>query len=136
MTPDTKAIQPYLDFRDRYNVPIWLGESGENTDAWIAQYVSLLESNDIGWAFWPYKKMEATSAVVTITPPAGWDKIVAFAKLPRGLGQVKERLTARPAQDVIDKAFAGLLENIQLQNCHTNPGYLKALGLKPVSASE
>lgn len=136
MTPDKKAIQPYLDFRDRYNVPIWLGESGENTDAWIAQYASLLESNDIGWAFWPYKKMGTTSAVVTITPPAGWDQIVAFAKLPRGLGQVKERLTARPSQDVIDKAFTGLLENIQLQHSHTNPGYLKALGLKSVSASK
>jgi len=47
----------------------------------------LLEKNNIGWAFWPYKKMEKDSAVVTITPPEGWDKIVAFAKLPRGLGQ-------------------------------------------------
>lgn len=136
MTPDKEAIQKYLDFRDRYNVPIWLGESGENTDAWIMKYRRLLESNDIGWAFWPYKKMQATSAVVTITPPAGWDQIVAFAKLPRGLGEVKERLTARPPQSVIDRAFAGLLENIQLQHCHVNPGYVDALGLKPVSAPQ
>ena len=30
--PNEEAIREYLDFRDRYNVPIWLGESGENTD--------------------------------------------------------------------------------------------------------
>ena len=136
MTPDEKAIQQYLDFRERYNVPIWLGESGENTDEWITQYVGLLEKNNIGWALWPYKKMEKTSAVVTIKPPEGWDQIVAFAKLPRGTGQVEERLKTRPAQETIDRAFAGLLENIQLQHCHTNPGYLKALGLKPVSVSQ
>jgi len=134
MTPDQKAVQKYVDFRDKYNVPVWLGESGENTDAWIATYRAVLEKNDIGWAFWPYKKMAKTSAVVTITPPEGWDQIVAFAKLPRDMGHVKERVTARPSQDVIDRAFAGLLENIQLRNCHVNAGYLSALGMKPVSA--
>ena len=134
MTPDQKAVQKYVDFRDKYNVPVWLGESGENTDAWIATYRAVLEKNDIGWAFWPYKKMAKTSAVVAITPPEGWDQIVAFAKLPRDMGHVKERVTARPSQDVIDRAFAGLLENIQLRNCHVNAGYLSALGMKPVSA--
>ena len=66
---DEPVIQPYLDFREKYNVPIWLGESGENTDEWIAQFVALMEKHNIGWAFWPYKKMGKTSAVVTITPP-------------------------------------------------------------------
>ena len=134
MTPDQKAVQKYVDFRDKYDVPVWLGESGENTDAWIATYRAVLEKNDIGWAFWPYKKMAKTSAVVAITPPEGWDQLVAFAKLPRDMGHVKERVTARPSQEVIDRAFAGLLENIQLRNCHVNAGYLSALGMKPVSA--
>jgi endoglucanase len=133
---DESVIRQYLDFRDRYNVPLWMGESGENTDEWIAQFVALLEKNDISWAFWPYKKMEKTSAVVTITPPVGWDQIVAFAKLPRGTGHVEERLKVRPDQETIDKAFASLLENIQVQHCHVNAGYLTALGLKPVSATQ
>lgn len=130
---DISVIQQYLDFRDRYNVPIWMGESGENTDEWIAQFVTLLNNNDIGWTFWPYKKMSKTSAIVTVSPPDGWDKIVAFAKLPRGTGQVEERLKARPDQETINRAFAGLLANIELKNCHVNEGYLKALGVKRVS---
>jgi endoglucanase len=133
---DDSVIQQYLDFRDKYNVPIWLGESGENNDQWISQFVALMDKHNIGWAFWPYKKMGNTSAVVTITPPEGWDQIVAFAMLPRGTGQVEERLKTRPDQETIHTAFAGLLENIQLQHGHTNAGYLKALDLKPVSVSQ
>jgi len=128
------AIQEYVDFRQKYSVPLWLGESGENTDEWVAQFRELLEKNDIGWTFWPYKKMEKSSAIVTITPPEGWDKIVAFAKLPRGTGNTEARLKERPDQATIDQAFRGLLENIKLEHCRTNAGYLNALGMKSVSA--
>ncbi len=37
------AIQEYLDFRDKHNVPVWMGESGENTDEWIGSFRTLLE---------------------------------------------------------------------------------------------
>ena len=127
-----------MDFRERFEVPIWMGESGENTDQWIEQFVKALEKNNIGWAFWPYKKMEKSSAVVSIIPPADWGKIVEFAKLPRGTSHAQERLKARPEQEPINRAFAELLENVRLQKCRLNDGYLRALGMKtdlvPVSA--
>lgn len=128
--PDESVIRPYIDFRDHYDVPIWLGESGENTDDWISQFVKTLESNNIGWAFWPYKKMEKSSAVVSIIPPADWGKIVEFAKLPRGTAHVEERLKTRPEQETINRAFEELLENIRLEKCRVNAGYLKAVGMK------
>ena len=137
--PDESAIRQYIDFREQYDVPIWMGESGENTDEWISQFVRTLESNTIGWAFWPYKKMEKPSAVVSIIPPADWGKIVEFAKLPRGAAQVEERLKARPEQETIRHAFDELLENVRLEKCRLNAGYLKALGMKsdvaPVSSA-
>ena len=136
--PDESVIRQYIDFRERYDVPIWMGESGENTDEWIAQFAKALEKNNIGWAFWPYKKMQKPSAVVSIIPPADWEKIVEFAKLPRGTGHVEERLKARPEQETITRVFAELLESVRLQKCRVNEGYLKALGMKsdvaPVSA--
>jgi len=52
------AIQEYVDFRDKHDVPVWMGESGENTDEWISSYRTLLEQNEIGWCFWPYKKAD------------------------------------------------------------------------------
>lgn len=132
--PDESVIREYIDFRERYDVPIWMGESGENTDDWIAQFVKTLEKNNIGWAFWPYKKMEKSSAVVSIIPLADWGKIVEFAKLPRGTAHVEDRLKARPEQKTIDGAFAELLESIRLQKCRVNEGYLKALGMKSGAA--
>jgi endoglucanase len=128
--PDESVIRQYIDFRDRYDVPIWMGESGENTDDWIAQFVKVLEKNNIGWAFWPYKKMEKPSAVVSIIPPADWGKIVEFAKLPRGTAHVEQRLKARPEQETITRAFSELLENVRLEKCRVNEGYLRALGIK------
>ena len=132
--PDESVVRQYLDFRERYDVPIWMGESGENTDEWIAQFVITLEKNNIGWAFWPYKKMEKSSAAVSIIPPPDWREIVEFAKLPRGTANVEERLKARPEQETITRAFAGFLESVRLQNCRVNAGYLKALGLNSVIA--
>ena len=128
--PDESVLRQYIDFRERYDVPIWMGESGENTDEWIAQFVKALEKNSIGWAFWPYKKMEKSSAVVSIIPPADWGKIVEFAKLPRGTAHAEERLKARPEKENITRAFAELLESVRPQKCRVNEGYLKALGMK------
>ena len=59
--PDESVLRQYIAFREHYDVPIWMGESGENTDEWIAQFAKSLEKNQIGWAFWPYKKMEKSS---------------------------------------------------------------------------
>jgi endoglucanase len=130
MPPVQRAIQEYVDYRDRYKVPIWLGESGENTDQWIQQFVSILEKNDIGWCFWPYKKMQKTSCMVSIQPPMYWDEIVAFAKLPQGTGNAEKLIAARPSLEHARKALDDLLEKIRLESCYPNAGYFQALGLK------
>jgi endoglucanase len=125
--PEQATVQKYIDFREKNNVPIWLGESGENQDEWIAQFARLLEKNDIGWAFWPYKKMDATSSPVTFPQPEHWAEIVAYAKLGRNLSDVEKRQAQRPGQAVIDRAFASLLENIQFAHETVNSGYIHAL---------
>ena len=122
------AIQEYLDFRDKHSVPIWMGESGENTDEWIGSFRTLLEHNNIGWCFWPYKKLNATSCVVSINPPADWDAIVDFADGPRTT--FEEVRKHRPSKEKVEKALSDYLEGIKFSNCRVNQGYLKALGLK------
>lgn len=128
--PDQSVIQDYLNFRDRYDVPIWLGESGENTDEWIAQFVRTLEKNNVGWCFWPYKKMEKTSAVVSFAKPPHWDEVLAYAKIPQLSGETEKRIGARPSLELAREALRDLLQKIRFENCSVNSGYLKALGLK------
>jgi aryl-phospho-beta-D-glucosidase BglC (GH1 family) len=49
--PNTEeAIARFLALRDKYRVPIWLGESGENTNEWFRECVELVEKHRIGWA--------------------------------------------------------------------------------------
>lgn len=128
--PAAATISSFTAFRDRYHVPIWLGESGENTDDWIRSFTAVLEQEKIGWAYWPYKKMEKNSAVVSITPPAHWNEIVAYAKQRRGTGNAEKQLAARPSPEVAAAALKELLTNVRLEHCRVNRGYLEALGLK------
>jgi endoglucanase len=45
-----------LELRNNQNVPVWLGECGENSNTWYTNLVSLCESENIGWSMWPLKK--------------------------------------------------------------------------------
>jgi aryl-phospho-beta-D-glucosidase BglC (GH1 family) len=128
MTVNQDAIQEYLAFRDKHNVAVWMSESGENTDEWIDSFRKLLEAHDIGWCFWPYKKLDATSCLVSINSPADWAAIVAFADGPRTT--FEEVRKHRPPKEKTQKALSDYLERIKFANCRINQGYLKALGLR------
>src|SRR4029079_5153973 len=67
--PDQKVVQEYIDFANQHQVPLFMGESGENSDDWIARFHTTLEQNQISWCFWPYKKLDSTSCPVSIKPP-------------------------------------------------------------------
>jgi endoglucanase len=125
--PARKSIEPYLKFRDENDVPLWLGESGENDDTWVADFRKLLESEDIGWCFWPYKKMKSTAGIAVIATPRGWQQIQRFAEAPRGT--FKEIRDVLPPLEERKRIFAELLENIDVSKCTLNTGYVQALGL-------
>ncbi len=129
MPSKKEAIQPYLDFREKYNVPLWLGESGENTDEWVQDFRELLEKDHIDWAFWPYKKMDSGSSPVTFAAPPQWEKITYYASHGWAKDEKHSVLKERPTPEEIQAAFDGLLHNIQFAHSKPNPGYLKALGL-------
>jgi endoglucanase len=129
MPPTEAAVQPYVDFRTKYNVPIWLGESGENTDAWIHDFATVLNKDDIGWAFWTYKRMDATASIVSWRKPVYWDEIIAYAKLHRTTGDSEKLLAVRPSLEHSRAAFQDLLQKVDFQRCKVNAGYLMALNL-------
>ena len=124
-----KNIQDLLDFRSKVNLPLYMGETGENTDAWVGGFRRLLERNNMGWTFWPYKKMENTRCMVSVQKPKDWGLIVAFTEKDRSsFAKIREN---RPSQDTIKAVLNELLENIRFSHCSINRGYIKALGMKP-----
>ncbi len=126
---DASVIREYLNYRDKYHVPIWLGESGENKDEWIAAFTKTLEDNHVGWCFWPYKKMDATSSVVMFSRPQGWDRIIALGAMQTGTGNAEKRIAARPSPEEAQAIFDDLLKQVEFANEHVNDGYVRALGL-------
>ncbi len=62
-TTDQASIQSYLDIRNTWKFPLWMGESGENSNPWFAQTIQLLENNNVSWTWWTHKK------IATITSP-------------------------------------------------------------------
>lgn len=126
--PEAGSIERYLQWRERYNVPMWLGESGENDDAWIAKFRQLLEHEDIGWCFWPYKKMDATAGVVSFARPDDWPAVIAYAEKSHDVDPETADKSI-PSLATGRKALAQLLANIRLDHCRINPGYVRALGL-------
>lgn len=74
---NTAAIQTVLDYREKYNIPIWLGESGENSNVWFTQAINLMEANNIGWCWWPLKKLGINNPLEVTSNP-DYDKILAY----------------------------------------------------------
>lgn len=126
---ETKDIQDFLDFRDKVKLPLMIGETGENTDEWVEKFRKTLEEKNVGWTFWPYKKMVPKSAMVYIPKPENWDLIVDYTKKDRGdFAKIRE---ARPNQELVKKAMLDLLENMKFKNNKKLEGYTRALGMKP-----
>ncbi|MFL5772757.1 MAG: glycoside hydrolase family 5 protein [Flavisolibacter sp.] len=132
-TPPTKAvIQDYIDFRKKFNVPVYVGETGENTDGWVDSFRVVCEQNNIGWHFWPYKKMDNTRGIVSFPRPANYEIVIKYAETLRN--SFSDIRKARPADmNLVKYALAELLKNIRFENCKANEGYIKALGLNPLS---
>ena len=119
--PARNSIQRHLNFSARYDVPLFLGETGELTDEWNKAFRELHERHGIGWAFWTYKNLDSPSTVVSITRPEGWNEIVAYAD---------GRTATKPADALIAQAMAQYLENMRLPNATVRWSYLASLGLR------
>ena len=61
-------------------MPIWLGESGENSNVWFTEAISLMENNNIGWAFWPMKKIDNIAGVTNVKITPEYEKLLNFWK--------------------------------------------------------
>ena len=118
--PTTETIKKYIDMREEFNVPFWMGESGENNSDWYRSVVNLLETNNIGWAWWTIKKLGSESGIMNIIKPDGYQKIIDYWS---GKGP-------RPSVEEAKKVFVQLAENVKIENCKINQEVLNALFLK------
>lgn len=111
-----KEIKRMLDAREKYNVPVWLGETGENSNVWFTEAITLLERHDIGWAWWPAKKMGISNPLEI---PANHN-FMQVANFFNGTGK-------KPKESDV---YSGIIEAAvysKLENCIFHPDVIDAM---------
>jgi len=98
------TIANLLRFRESQQVPVWVGETGENSPEWMAEAARNLASVGIGWCHWTYKRFsdKPIAALLRIKPPYLVD-VKSAAEVPQ------------------------VLENIEFKNCVPDTEVIKAL---------
>ena len=127
--PATKeAITHYINFRDSVNRPMYMGEFGHNTMEWQQDFVNVLKEVNIGYTFWPYKKVDG-SCMMGIQRPEGWDSIVVkYSETSRNT--YKEWRETRPDQAQFRQLLMQFAENCRFENCNPQIEYIQSMGLK------
>lgn len=116
---DIGSIQGMLNLRAQYNVPIWMGEGGENSNVWFKDAIALLETNNIGWAFWPVKKIESTAGVASVTKTPEYQVLLNYWSGNQG--------TPQPTVDFARTALMQIAENYKMENVTVKPDVIDAM---------
>jgi aryl-phospho-beta-D-glucosidase BglC (GH1 family) len=111
-----KSIEPFLNQRRTLGRPVWVGETGEKDNTIYSATTDYFETHNIGWSFWPWKKMVTKNTPYSIKAPANWGAIQAYS-----------RGEAKPSQEVAAEAFGQLVENVKIENCDYFPDVVHAL---------
>ncbi len=111
------AIQKYLNIRNQTNCPIWLGESGENSNTWFSDCVQLMEQNNIGWNWWTHKKIATTTSPYSVPISPNYQRLLAY-----WAGEAD-----KPSVQFATVALFEMAEQLKLSHCEFRPDVLDAL---------
>ena len=111
------TIQDYLNLRSNWNAPLWMGESGENSNPWFYETIKLLEDNNIGWAWWTNKKIETTTSPLSSPITPAYQRVLDFWN----------GSAARPSAPVARDALFEMAGNLAAEKCVLLPDVVSAL---------
>ena len=105
-----------LEKRDRLNVPLWMSESGENSNTWFTNATTLFEANNIGWSWWPVKK-SGINNVLKVTTPQEYTNLLNYWK----------NGTPQMSADAAFEAVMKWAESHKIENCIVQYDVIDAL---------
>ena len=124
-----EAINDYISFRDKTQLPMYMGEIGHNTNEWQADFVKVMKQANIGYTFWPYKKLDG-SCMMGIQRPEVWDSVVVkYSETDRTT--YKNLREARPNQQLFRQQLDEFIRNCRLERCHKQEEYIRSLDMTP-----
>ena len=111
--------------RNEYSVPLWMGEAGENSNQWFTEAIEMFEDNYIGWAFWPWKKLESISAPFEISSNSNYKSLIDYFR-------------GDAAAPTVENAISGLMQlasDTHISNNHFQKDVVDAM-LRQISTNE
>ncbi|WP_138752075.1 glycoside hydrolase family 5 protein [Paenibacillus sinopodophylli] len=113
--PDTESIQTFLDKREELDVPIYMGEGGENNCDWFTGAFRLYEDHDISWNFWTWKKLDCTNSPCSVNLPKDWQLLIDYMQ--------GGKLDAQSAERIL----WAYLDNLAIERCTYHSEVVHAL---------
>lgn len=112
-----ESIQFALDLRQKYNIPLWLGETGENSNVWFTELNELLEKENIGWAYWPMKKIDNIAGITNVKITPQYEKLLNYW----------ENGGKKPSKEFAQKALMKIADNYKFSNIEIKKDVIDAL---------
>lgn len=106
-----------LDLREKHNIPIWLGETGENSNVWFTELIQLLDKHNIGYAFWPMKKIDNIVGITNVKITPEYQKLIDYWK---NGGE-------KPSKEFAKKALMQIAENYKFSNVEIKNDIIDAM---------
>lgn len=112
-----EAIQNILDLRNKLNVPVWLGETGENSNVWFTELNQILLKHNIGYTYWPMKKIDNIAGVTNVKITPEYQKLLDYWK---NGGE-------KPSRDFAKKALMKIADHYKMENVEVRKDVIDAL---------
>ncbi len=113
----TSWIGQYTSMSQTYNIPLWVGEFGENSNHWAHKKVQLFENNDVNWTLWNYKHNGSVTAAAKVVVPNSFNSIIEYWN---GSGPI-------PSASQAVTGLMDLAEAYKFDECVPNKGLIAGL---------
>ena len=114
---DLSTIQSYINMRNNYGVPLWMGESGENSNHWYYEVFKLLEQNNIGWNFWTHKKVDKITSPFSAYVSPQYQIVIDYLS-----GN-----SSQPDPNIAGMGLTSFANSLKIENCLLRRGVVAAL---------
>ena len=112
-----ESIQNIIELRNKLNVPAWLGETGENSNVWFTELNQLLLKNNIGYAYWPMKKIDNVAGVTNVKITSDYKKLLDYWK----------NGGTKPTKEFAKKTLMKIADNYKMENVEVKKDVIDAL---------
>lgn len=110
------TIQYLLDIRNEFQVPLWLGETGENSNSWFYEVSRMVEFQNIGWNWWTHKKYNTLTAPLSVVTNPEYEEVLAYW-----------RGGSKPTRETAIKGLMQMAEDLHIEKCVYRPDVIAAL---------